>query len=131
MNTNLYLKKGVEFSSEKLESLLGATPTEDDIERSPLIIEAIRHSTQNADAFTYEMFDKFHPRDQSHTAYYVNSKGETLRIDDVNVSGSYRLLPMRDKQKNGNYWAILRRRPGSSALTTPEYMPNNVYSFYG
>jgi hypothetical protein len=51
-------KKGVEFSREKLENLLGATPTEDDIERSPLIIEAIRHSAQNADAFCYEMFDK-------------------------------------------------------------------------
>jgi hypothetical protein len=57
-------------------------------------------------------------------------KGETLRMDDVNVSGSYRLLPMRDQQKYGNYWAILRRRPGSSAITTLEYMPNNVYSFY-
>ncbi len=62
-------KKGVEFSSEKLGALLGATPTEDDIERSPAIIKAIRHSAQNADAFTYEMFDKFHPRDQTHTAY--------------------------------------------------------------
>jgi hypothetical protein len=101
-------KKGVEFSSEKLEALLGGTPTENDIERSPLIVEAIRHSAQNADAFTYEMFDKFHPRDNTHTAYYVNLKGETLRIDDVDVSGSYRLIPMRDQQKYGNYWAILR-----------------------
>jgi hypothetical protein len=123
-------KKGVEFSTEKLETLLGATPTEDDVERSPLIIEAIRHSAQNADAFTYEMFDKHYPRDQSHTAYCVNSKGETLRMDDVNVSGSHRLLPMKDQQKYGNYWAILRRRPGATALTTPEYMPNAVYSFH-
>jgi hypothetical protein len=45
-------------------------------------------------------------------------------------AANYRLLPIRDQQKYGNYWAILRRRPGSSALTTPEYMPNNVYSFY-
>jgi hypothetical protein len=110
---------------------LGAPPTEDDVERSPLIIEAIRHSSQNADAFTYEMFDKYHARDQSHTAYYVNSKGETLRIDDVNVSAaSYRLLPMRDQLKYGNYCAILRRRPGATAITTPEYRPNAVYSFH-
>jgi hypothetical protein len=123
-------KKGVELSSEKLESLLGAPPTEDDVERSPLIIEAIRYSAQNADAFTHEMLDKYHARDQSHTAYYVNSKGEALRIDDVNVSASYRLLPMRDQLKYGNYWAILRRRPGVSAITTPEDMPNAVYSFH-
>jgi hypothetical protein len=95
-----------------------------------LIIEDIRHSAQNAGAFCYEMFDKYYPRDQSHTAYWINSKGETLRIDDVNVSGSYRLLPIKDQQKYGNYWAILRRRPGASALTTPEYMPNSVYSFH-
>ncbi len=107
-----------------------APPTEDDIERSPLIIEAIRHFAQNADAFTYEMFDKYHARDQSHTANYVNSKGEALRIDDVNVSASYRLFPMRDQLKYGNYWAIFRRRPGASAITTPEYMSNAVYSFH-
>jgi hypothetical protein len=81
-------KKGVEFSLKKLEVILGATPTEDDIERSPLIIETVRHSAQNANAFTYEMFDKFHPRDNTHTAYFVSSKGETLRMNDVNVSGS-------------------------------------------
>jgi hypothetical protein len=46
------------------------------------------------------------------------------------VSGSYKLLTIKDQQKYGNCWAILRRRPVASALSTPEYMPNSVYSFH-
>jgi hypothetical protein len=41
----------------------------------------------------------------------------------------YRLLPVRDQQKNGNYWAILRVRPGKKSPVVPEYMPNATYSY--
>jgi hypothetical protein len=41
----------------------------------------------------------------------------------------YRLLPIKDQQKYGNYWAILRLRPGSKYPAVPEYMPNATYSF--
>ncbi len=109
----------------------GTPLTEEDVERSPQIVEANRNSALNAEAFTYyEMFDKYHPRGNTHTSYFVNGKGETLRMGDVNVTKSYRLLPYRDQQTYGNYWSILRIRPGAAGLTNPEYMPNNIYSFY-
>jgi hypothetical protein len=46
-----------QFTREQLTALLGATPTEEDTDRAARIVEAIRNTTSNAEAFTYEMFD--------------------------------------------------------------------------
>ncbi len=39
------------------------------------------------------------------------------------------MLPYKDTQKYGDYWAILRKRPGAAALTVPEYMPNKQHRY--
>ncbi len=60
----------------------------------------------------------------THISYYVDYNAE-----DVNVAFSYSLFPYNDIQKYGDYWTILRRRPGAAALTIPEYMPNKQHRY--
>jgi hypothetical protein len=67
-------------------------------------------------------------RDGTHSSYYVDYNGFKLNLEQVNSAFLYTLLPHKDIQKYGDYWAILRRRPGAAALTIPEYMPNKQRS---
>ncbi len=48
-------KKNVQLTPEKLETLLRAAPTEEDITRSPQILEVIRSTELNAQSYAYEM----------------------------------------------------------------------------
>jgi hypothetical protein len=108
---------------------LGAIPTEEDTVRAARILEAIRNATGNAELFTYEMFDSHKPRDEGYTSIYLDYKGALVPSASVNMAHCYRLLPIKDQQKYGNYWPILRFRPGSRNPAVPEYMPNATYSF--
>jgi hypothetical protein len=55
-------------------------------------------------------------RDNTHISYYVDCNGFKLKPEDVNFAFCYTLLPYKDIQEYGDYWAILRRRPGAAAL---------------
>jgi hypothetical protein len=112
-----------------LENLLGATPTEDDIARSPRIIEAIRNTDINAQHFIYEMWHSTNAYDKTHVTTYVDYKGVQIKPEDVNMAHCYQLLTIKEREKYGDYWAILRRRPGANPNIPPEYMPNKVYKF--
>jgi hypothetical protein len=118
-----------QFTQEQLTALLGETPTEEDTDRAARIVEAIRNATVNAELFTYEMFDAHKPKDEGYTSIYLNYKGTPVPSDEVIMTHCYRLLPIKDRQKYGNYWPILRLRPGSRYPAVPEYMPNTTYSF--
>jgi hypothetical protein len=60
---------------------------------------------------------------------YLNYKGAPVPSEEVIMAHCYRLLSTKDQQKYGNYWPILRVRPGSRYPAVPEYMPNATYSF--
>jgi hypothetical protein len=68
-------------------------------------------------------------RDGTHQYYYVDYNGFKVNAEHVNSAFLYTLLPQREIQKYGDYWAILRRRPGTTALTIPEYMPNKQHRY--
>jgi hypothetical protein len=93
-----FSKKDIQLTPEKLETLLGAPPTEEDIARSPLILEAIRNTELNAQAFSYEMFQEKH-RDNTHISYYVDYNGFKLKPEQVNLGFCYTSLPYKDIQK--------------------------------
>jgi hypothetical protein len=122
-------QKGVPIPLAELENLLGTTPTEDDIARSPFIIKAIRNTDINAQHFIYEMWHSTNTHDNTHVTTYVDYKGVKLKPEDVNMAHCYQLLSKKDRERYGDYWAILRRRPGANFNTPPEYMPNKVYKF--
>jgi hypothetical protein len=65
----------------------------------------------------------------THQSYYVDYNGFTVKPDQVNSAYLYTLLPYKDTQKYGDYWAILIKRPGAAALTVPEYMPNKQHRY--
>ena len=65
----------------------------------------------------------------THQSYFVDHNGFTVNPDQVNSAYLYSLLPYKDTQKYGDYWAILRKRPGAAAVTTPEYMPNKQHRY--
>jgi hypothetical protein len=65
----------------------------------------------------------------THQSYFVDYNGFTVKPDQVNSAYLYTLLPYKDTQKYGDYWAILRKRPGAAALTVPEYVPNKQYRY--
>ena len=113
-----------QFTQEQLTALLGETPTEEDTDRAARIVEAIRNATGNAELFTYEMFDGHKPRDEVYTSIYLNYKGAPVPSEEVIMTHCCRLLPIKDQQKYGNYWPILRLRPGSRYPAVPEYMPH-------
>jgi hypothetical protein len=122
-------KKGVQLTPEKLETLLGAAPTEEDnITRSPQILEVIRSTDLNAQSYVYEMHQEKRGNG-THQSYFVDHNGFTVNPDQVNSAYLYSLLPYKDTQKYGDYWAILRKRPGAAALTVPEYMPNKQHRY--
>jgi hypothetical protein len=121
-------KKGVQLTSEKLETLLGAVPTEEDVTRSPQIFEVIRSTELNAQSYVYEMHQE-RRSNGTHQSYFVDYNGFTVNPEQVNSAFLYTLLPYKDIQKYGDYWAILRRRPGAAALTIPEYMPNKQHRY--
>ena len=121
-------KKNVQLTPEKLETLLGAVPTEEDTSRSPQILEAIRNTELNAQLYVYEMHQE-RRRDGTHQSYYVDYNGFTVKPEQVNSAYLYTLLPYKDTHKYGDYWAILRKRPGAAALTVPEYMPNKQHRY--
>ncbi len=75
------------------------------------------------------MFDAHKPRSEGYVSQYLYYKGAPVPSEDVNMTYCYRLLPIKDQQKYGNYWAILRLRPGSKYPAVPKYMPNATYSF--
>jgi hypothetical protein len=75
------------------------------------------------------MWHSTNAHDNTHVTTYVNYLGTKLKPEDVNMAHCYQLLPNKDRENYGDYWAILRRRPGASANTPPEYMPNKVYKF--
>jgi hypothetical protein len=59
----------------------------------------------------------------------VDYNGFTVNPEQVNSAFLYTLLPYKDIQKYGDYWAILRKRPGAAAITIPEYMPNKQHRY--
>ncbi len=75
------------------------------------------------------MFDAYKPRDEGYVSIHLDYKGVQVSTEDVNMAHCYRLLPIRDQQKYGNYWAVLRLRPGNRIPVVPEYMPNVTYKF--
>jgi hypothetical protein len=96
----------------------GAVPTEEDVSRSPQILEAIRNTELNAQLYVYEMHQE-RRSNGTHQSYYVDYNGFTVKPEQVNSAYLYTLLPYKDTQKYGDYWAILRKRPGAAALTVP------------
>jgi hypothetical protein len=121
-------KKGVQLTSEKLETLSGAVPTEEDITRSSQILEVIRSTELNAQSYVYEMHQE-RRSNGTHQSYFVDHNGFTVNPEQVNSAFLYTLLPYKDTLKYGDYWAILRRRPGAAAITIPEYMPNKQHRY--
>jgi hypothetical protein len=117
-----------QLTPDKLEIFFGAPPTEENIVCSPQLLEAIRNTDLNAQSFCYEMHQEKR-RDGTHSSYYVDYNGFKLNPEQVNSAFLYTLLPQKDIQKYGDYWAILRRRPGAAALKIPEYMPNKQHSY--
>ncbi len=111
-----------------METLLGAAPTDEDTARSPQILEAIRNTELNAQLYVYEMHQE-RRSNGTHLSYYVDYNGFTVKPEQVNSAYLYTLLPYKDTQRYGDYWAILRKRPGAAALTIPEYMPNKQYRY--
>ncbi len=75
------------------------------------------------------MFDAYKPKNEGYVSIYLDYKGLQVPTEDVNMTHCYRLLPIRDQQKYGNYWAVLRVRPGNRTPVVPEYMPNATYKF--
>jgi hypothetical protein len=121
-------KRDVQLTSEKLETLLGSVPTEEDVTRFPQIFEVIRHTELNAQSYVYEMHQE-RRRDGTHQSYFVDYNGFKVNAEQVNSAFLYTLLPYKDTLKYGDYWAILRRRPGAAALTIPEYIPNKQHRY--
>jgi hypothetical protein len=121
-------KKNVQLTPEKLETLFGAVPTEEDVTRSPQILEVIRSTETNAQLYVYEMHQE-RRSNGTHQSYFVEYNGFTVSPEQVNSAYLYSLLPYKDTQKYGDYWAILRKRPGSAAVTIPEYMPNKQHRY--
>jgi hypothetical protein len=76
-------KRDVKLSLKKLETLLGATPTEEDIDRSPQILEAIRNTELNAQAYSYEM---------------VQEKRSDLNLNQINRDLNLNQIPHRTEQ---------------------------------
>jgi hypothetical protein len=121
-------KKNIQLTPEKLEILLGAVPTEEDITRSSQILEVICSTETNAQLYVYEMHQEKRSNG-THQSYFVDYNWFTVKSEQVNSTYLYSLLPYKDTQKYGDYWAILRKRPGAAALTIPEYMPNKQHRY--
>jgi hypothetical protein len=85
-------KKDVQLTQEKLETLLGAAPTEEDTARSPQILEAIRNTDLNAQSYVYEMYQE-RRMDGTHQYYYVDYNGFKVNAEQVNSAFLYTLLP--------------------------------------
>jgi hypothetical protein len=117
-------KKDVQLSQG---NSLGAPPTEEDSARSIQIFEVIRSTELNAQSYVYELHQE--RRRDGNQSYYVDYNGFQVNPEQVNSAFLYTLLPYKDTLKYGDYWAILRRRPGAAALTIPEYMPNKQHSY--
>jgi hypothetical protein len=81
-------KKNVQLTPEKLETLLGAVPTEEDITRSSQILEVIRSTEANAQLYVYEM-----PQERrsngTHQSYFVDYNGFTVNPEQVNSAYLY------------------------------------------
>ncbi len=75
------------------------------------------------------MWHSTNAHDNTRVTTYVDYKGAKLKPEDVNMTHCYQLLSNKDRERYGNYWAILRRRPCANAMAPPEYMPNKVYKF--
>ncbi len=86
-------------------------------------MEVIRSTEANAQLYVYEMHQE-RRRDDTFQSYFVDYNGLTVKPEQVNSAYLYTLLPYKDTQKYGDYWAILRKRPGFAPVTIPEYMPN-------
>jgi hypothetical protein len=87
------------------------------------------HSTEiNAPLYVYEMHQE-RLSNGTHQSYFVDYNGFTINPEQVNSAYLYTLLPYKDTQKYGDYWAILRKRPGAAAVTIPEYMPNKQHRY--
>jgi hypothetical protein len=119
-------KKNVQLTPEKLETLLGAVPTEEDITRSSQILEVIRSTETNAQLYVYEMHQE-RRSNGTHQSYFVDYNGFTVNPEQVNSAYLYSLLPYKDTQKYGDYWAILRKRPGATA-GIPHRCPPHLFS---
>ncbi len=121
-------KKNVQLTPDKLETLLGAVPMEEDTTRSSQILEVIRSTETNAQLYVYEMHQE-RRSNGTHQSYFVDYNGFTVGPEQVNSAYLYTLLPYKDTQKYGDYWAILRNRSGAAAVTIPEYMPNKQHRY--
>ncbi len=121
-------KKNVQLTPDKLETLLGAVPTEEDLTHSSQILEVIRSTETNAQLYVYEMQQE-RRSNGTHQSYFVDYNGFTVKPEQVNSAYLYTLQPYKDTQKYGDYWAILRKRPGAAAITVPEYMPNKQHRY--
>jgi hypothetical protein len=89
------------FEPEKLETLLEAIPTEEDIACSSQILEAIRNTELNAQLYVYGMHQE-RRSNGTYLSYYVDYNGFTVKPEQVNSAYLYTLLPYKDTQKYGD-----------------------------
>jgi hypothetical protein len=82
---------------------------EEDITRSPQILEVIRSTESNAQLYVYEMHQE-RRSNGTHQSYYVDYNGFTVNPEQVNSAYLYSLLPYKDTQKYGDYTAQTTRR---------------------
>jgi hypothetical protein len=71
-------KKDVQLTPEKLETLLGAVPAEEDTTRSSQIMEVIRSTKANAQLYVYEMHQERRSNGTPHQSYFVYYNGFTV-----------------------------------------------------
>jgi hypothetical protein len=65
----------------------------------------------------------------THQSYFLDYNGFKVNAEQANSAFLYTLPTYKDSPKYGDYWAILRRRPGATALIIQAYMPNKQHRY--
>ena len=105
------------------DSLLPIEIPEYDQDMATYIVERLYQAYYMPDEFVYE-----HMHGTTRIYLDVDGNKPRLRNADPNPKNLYRMLPLKMIPIVGNYYSILRQRPGKQSDAF-EYMPNAKYAY--